>query len=214
MNPNHRLQRPDPLVTAIHPPLTIPPPFCLSIVPALGVVQSSRRFFLQFLQKTLAIRLIILATICSPALAGTLDNAPFRIAPPDADWKLDDSKTQPMGKDVFLAASLINEKSQLKSVVITGPVKPSAKALDQICEGIRASFTNPAVKKLSDAETTFLGFKARAFVYEVTQAGVTTYNEARVFIVGDVSWVLSFSGPRLQKDAIQQMMGFYRPKSD
>ena len=163
-------------------------------------------------QKALALSLIIAANMCLPLLAGTLDNAPFQIAPPDTDWKLDDSKSQQLGKDVFLAASLVNEKKELKSVVITGPIKPSAKALDQICVGIRDSFTNPAVKKLSDVETTFLGFKAQALAYEVTQAGQTTYNEARVFIVGDVSWVLSFSGPLAQKEAIKQMIAFYRPK--
>src|SRR5687767_7884361 len=96
-------------------------------------------------QKALALSFIIAANMCLPSLAGTLDNAPFRIALPDADWKLDDSEPQQVGKDVFIAASFVNEKKELKSVVFTGQVKPFPK-LDQICEGIRDSFSNPAVK--------------------------------------------------------------------
>ena len=154
----------------------------------------------------------VIATICLPSLAGTLDNAPFQIVAPGADWKLDDSVRQELAKDVFIVASLINEKKELKSVVISCPVKPSASALDEVCSGIRESFSNPIVKKLSDQKTTFLGYKAQALAYEVTQAGQTTYNEARVFIVGNTAWTISFTGSSSQKDAIKQMLTFYRPK--
>lgn len=162
--------------------------------------------------KVSALFIAMAATHCLPLLAGTLDTAPFKIAAPDADWKMDDSKSEEVGKDVVLIASLTHDKKEMKSVVLTGPVKPNPPVLSQLCAGIRDSFANPAVKKISDTETTFLGYKAQALAYEVTQGGQTTYNEARVFVAQNKPWIISFSGPLSQKEAIKQMITYYQPK--
>lgn len=149
-----------------------------------------------------------------PAQAGSLDNAPFQLAAPaGADWKLDDTYPQQIGGGMVLAASLTNDKQHLKSLVVTGPIKLTPTALDELCAGIRGSFSNPIVKKLSDAPATFLGYKAQALAYEVTPVGAPgTYNEARIFLVGSTAWVISVIGPVTQKDAVKQVLALYRPR--
>jgi hypothetical protein len=81
--------------------------------------------------------------------AGTLDDAPFRVVVPSADWQIEDSTAQPLGKDVFLAATISNTNTHLKSVVIkTLLAKQTDSSLDELCAGIRDTFSNPAVKEI------------------------------------------------------------------
>jgi len=164
-------------------------------------------------RKILALMSFLAALSWMPARAGTLDSAPFQLAAPSGDWKLDDAFPQQLGGGMVLAASLTNEKQQLKSVVVTGPIKLTPTALDELCAGIRNSFSNPIVKKLSDEPATFLGYKAQALAYEVTPPGAAaTYNEARIFLVGNTAWVISVIGPVTQKAAVKQMLTVYRPR--
>lgn len=164
-------------------------------------------------RKILALVSFVATLPWMPAQAGTLDNAPFQLAAPSAEWQLDDAFPQVIGGGMVLAASLTNEKQHLKSVVVTGPVKLTPTALDELCAGLRNSFSNPIVKKLSDEPATFLGYKAQALAYEVTPPGAAgTYNEARIFLVGKTAWVISVIGPVTQKAAVKQMLTLYRPR--
>ena len=146
--------------------------------------------------------------------AGTLDDAPFRVVVPSIEWRIEDSVAQPMGKDVFLAATISNTNTLLKSVIIKTVLKrTSDSALDELCAGIRDSFSNPAVKKISESDTAFLGHKAKTFAYQVTQGDQTTYNEATIFVVGGTGWTIACVGRPEQKDEIKQIFSFYRKKS-
>ena len=159
--------------------------------------------------------LVVMIAMATPCLlvAGTLDDAPFRVVVPNNDWKLDDSTAQPMGKDVFLVATAINAKAGLKSVVIKAVnLKESPdSALEGLCAGMRDTLSNPAVKKISDAETIFLGRKARKFTYEIAQGDRMVYNEAIVFIVQNIGWTIACVGRAEQKDEIKQLFAFYHP---
>ena len=126
---------------------------------------------------------------------GTLDGAPFRIVSTNADWKIDDSKVQPMGEGVSLVASLNNTSNLIKSVVIKSDLKgPSANALNELAAGMRDSFSNPAVKKLAEADTTFLGYKAKTFTYQITQGDQIIHNVAILFVTGTNGWTIAAVG--------------------
>jgi len=147
--------------------------------------------------------------------AGTLDDAPFRVVVPSSEWKIEDSTAQAMGKDVFLVATISNTNTLLKSVIIkTVLEKASHSSLDELCAGMRDSFANPALKKISEAETTFLGYKARTFTYQVTQGDQTTYNEATVWVADGKGWTIACVGRPDQKAEIKKIIKFYRKKAD
>ena len=147
-------------------------------------------------------------------VAGTLENEPFKISLPNNDWKLVESIAQEMGHNVSLVASITKTNSPLKSVIIKTTLEGSpTSALDGLSAGIRNSFANPAVKKLSDEETIFLGYKARRFTYEVNQNNQTTYNEAIVFVAGNAGWTIAGVGLADQKDEVKKIFTFYL-KSD
>lgn len=142
--------------------------------------------------------------------AGALDTAPFRVVVPNDEWKIEDSTLRPMGNNVFLAAIVSNTNTLLKSVILKGVLKEASDtALDQVCAGINDSFSNKAVKKISEAEKMFLGHKAREFAYEVTQGGQTTYNETIVFVDGKIDWTIICSGGTDHKEEIHQIFTFY-----
>lgn len=143
-------------------------------------------------------------------VAGTLEGAPFKISLPNNDWKLADSVAQEMGHNVFLVASITKTNSPLKSAIIKTTLDGSpTSALDGLSAGIRDSFANPAVKKLSDEETTFLGYKARRFAYEITQNNQTTYNEAIVFVAGHTGWTIACVGLTGQMAEVKKIFTFY-----
>jgi hypothetical protein len=142
-------------------------------------------------------------------VAGTLEDAPFKISLPNNDWKLADSVAQEMGHNVSLVASITKTNSPLKSVIIKTLEKSPTTALDGLSAGIRDSFANPAVKKLSDEATIFLGYKARRFTYEVTQNNQTTYNEAVVFVAGNTGWTIAGVGLADQKGEVKKIFTFY-----
>jgi hypothetical protein len=144
------------------------------------------------------------------ACAGTLDDAPFRVVLPSVDWQIEDSTAQPMGKDVFLVATISNTNRHLKSVVIkTVLPKQTASSLDELCAGIRDTFSNPAVKEISETNVDFLSYHAKAFTYLVTQDSQNTYNQAIVFVVDGKGWTIAFVGRQEQKDEIKKIIGFY-----
>ena len=146
--------------------------------------------------------------------AGTLDDAPFRVVVPASGWKVEDFIAQAMGKDVFLSATISNTNTLLKSVIIkTVLKKASDSSLDELCSGMRDSFANPAVKKISEADTTFLGYKVRTFTYQVTQGDQTNYNEATVFVAYGKGWTIACVGRPDQKDEIKKIIGFFRKKA-
>jgi len=162
----------------------------------------------------LALSSAIALLAARPAAAGTLDAAPFRVVPASSEWTIDDAKAQPMGEDVFLVATVSNTRTMLKSVVFEAVLKEaSASSLDELCAGMRDSFANPAVKKISEADAIFLGQKAKRFIYEVTQGGQTTYNEATVFIADGKGWTIACVGRSDQKDEIKKIIGFYQKKA-
>jgi hypothetical protein len=144
-------------------------------------------------------------------VAGTLENAPFKISLPGNDWKLADSAAQEMGRGVTMVAIITKTNSSLKSVIIKAiEIGSPVSALDGLCAGIRDSFANPAVKTISDQDTIFLGYKARRFIYEITQNGQTTYNEAIVFVVGNTGWTIASAGLPGQKSEVEKIFTFYQ----
>ena len=156
-----------------------------------------------------SVSLLVSRVLC----AGTLDDAPFRVVVPDNTWQLDDSTSHSMGKDVFLVATITNKNSQLKSVVTKAILKKvSASSLEELSAGIRKSFANPIVKKISDANSTFLGYPARTFVYQVTKGDEIIYNEATLFIADGKCWIIACVGPSDQKAMVKQIVTFYRKK--
>jgi hypothetical protein len=162
----------------------------------------------QFLSTLL---LVIASFIATPLLAGTLDDAPFRVVVPNQQWRVDDSVARPMGQGVVLAASITNTNTQTKSVIIKAVVeKPSANSLDELCSGIRATLQNPAVKNISETDTIFLGHKAKRFVYQINQGAQAVYNETTVFVDGTVGWTIACVGRLDQKDEIKKIITFYQ----
>ena len=119
-----------------------------------------------------------------------------------------------MGNGVFLVATGRNAKTGVTSLVLKTILnKPSASALDEMCQGIRDSFTNPVVKKSTDEDVKFLNFSARRFVYTVTQSGRSTYNEAILFVANGIGWTISSSGPQQQEADVKRILGMYKEKS-
>jgi hypothetical protein len=147
------------------------------------------------------------------AAEGGLEEAPFRMIPESAGWQIEYSN-KAMGEDVFLVATASNTEKGVKSVVVKAIVKkPSGVALEELCKGMRDSFANPTVKKTADEEVTFLGFKARKFVYVITQGGRSTYNEAVVFVSEGKGWTIASSGPQEQEAEVKRAQGLYTAKS-
>jgi hypothetical protein len=168
---------------------------------------------MQLSRFTFTLSVIVAMVIPRLLCAGTLDDAPFRVVVPSSEWKVEDSTAQPMGKDVFLAATISNTNTLLKSVIIkTVLKKASDSSLDELCAGIRDSFVNPTMRKISEGDTTFLGHKARTFTYQVTQGDQTTYNEATVFVADGKGWTIACVGRPDQKNEIKKIISFYRKK--
>jgi hypothetical protein len=141
--------------------------------------------------------------------AGTLENAPFQIALPDGSWTLHDSTAKDMGKNVYLVASITSTNTQSKSIIRSDIDPPSASALDDLCDGMRDQFSDPSVKKLYDAPATFLGYKARRFIFEVNGS---TYSEAIVFVTANTGWTIDCVGLFDQKTEVNRLLTFYRSK--
>jgi hypothetical protein len=167
--------------------------------------------------KTLRLIFAILsAALFIPRLvcAGTLDDAPFKVVVPSGGWQVEDSTAQPMGKDVFLVATISNTNTLLKTVVIkTVLARQTDSSLDELCAGIRDTFSNPMVKKISESDMNFLGYRAKTFTYLITQGGQTTYNQAIVFVADDKGWTIAAVGRPEQKSEIRKMTSFYHKKS-
>jgi len=160
----------------------------------------------------ISVAVALIATSFS-VVAGTLENAPFKISLPNDDWKLADYTAQDMGHNISLVASITKTNSPLKSVIIKAIIdRPLSSALDELSAGMRDSFSNPTLKKISDEETTFLGYKARRFIYEVTQNNQTTYNEAVVFVAGNTGWTIVNVGLADQKSEIKKIFTFYEKR--
>ncbi len=164
----------------------------------------------------LSFRLVVAVVVTVASVhtfAGTLDDAPFRVVVPNGDWKVDDSASQDFGKNVFLVATISKTNTLLKSAVVKGLIKKITKlSLEEYASGIRDSMANPAVKKISEVETTFLGYKAKKFIYEL-KGDQTTYNEAIVFISEKAGWTILGTGPAEQKGEIKQIFDFYQKKA-
>jgi hypothetical protein len=157
------------------------------------------------------IQLVLLSFLgATLAAAGTLDNAPFRVALPDTTWKLNDSTAQDMGKNVFLVAAISSTNSSAKSMIIKAELEnPGPSALNELCAGIKDQFANPAVKKISEEQIAFLGFKAKRFTYLVNE---NIYNEAVVFVAGKNGWTIVSTGPARQSIEIKKLFSFYQSK--
>src|SRR5258708_3211315 len=115
-------------------------------------------------------------------LAGTLDDAPFRIVVPGSEWRISHPIIKLMGGDVSVAAVIINTNKILKTIVIKAVLKEQLpSSLDDLCAGMGEAMgelhTNLAVKTISEVDTNFLGFKAKAFTYQITKGERTIHNE-------------------------------------
>ena len=144
------------------------------------------------------------------AVAGTLDDAPFQVILPGDGWKLDDSTAQEMEKNVSIVASVTGTNTQSKSVVIKTDMRDVRKpSFDEFSAGIRDQLANPVIKKLSEEDISFLGFKAKRFTFEVTGA---SYNESIVFVAGTIGWTIMNTGPLDKKLEIKKLTAFYQQK--
>lgn len=176
-----------------------------------------RNIFAKLLGVLVAAIIVFTITV----IAGTLDNAPFRIVLPNKDWKLSDSVAQPKGDDVYLMATVINTNTGLISWIAKADIKKTAtNAFDEFCGGMRDSFSKNHVKVLSDEETLFLGYKARRFSCQPKQANnQITYNETIVFVVDNTGWTIGSVGWPHQSNEVRQSFEMfqkneaYRPKA-
>ncbi len=134
---------------------------------------------------------------------------------PAPDGNLMIQKPNQCGATSFLLPPSATLNTLLKSVVIKNVLaKVSDSSLDELCAGINDTFANPIVRKISEANTIFLGYKARRFAYEITQGGQATYNVTIVFVADGKGWTIACVGrPEEQKDEIQKIIGFYQKKA-
>lgn len=161
----------------------------------------------------LSMAVAVVATSFS-VVAGTLENAPFKISLPSDDWKLADSTAQEVGPGTFWLATITKTNSPLKSMMIKTVMDKSDGSPDEFFAGIRDSLANPAVKTLSDEATTFLGYKARRFTYELTaQNKKTTYNETIVFVAGKTGWAINGTGLVGQESEVHKIFTFYQKRA-
>jgi tetratricopeptide (TPR) repeat protein len=66
---------------------------------------------------------------------------------------------------------------------------------------------------ISETETTFLGYQAKSFVYEVTQSGQAIHFEEIVFVDEHTIWVIRCVGRPDQKDEIKKIFSFFTPNA-
>src|SRR5262245_28349862 len=127
--------------------------------------------------------LLVLSVWSSVASAGTLDDAPFKFVTTNSDWVIDDAKAQPMGKGVFLVATLSNTVTTVKSVVIKTELETAqTNALEEVSAGMRDSLGDPAAKGVFISDTTFLGYKAKTLTCENRIGPFVTYNHVTFFV--------------------------------
>ena len=141
-------------------------------------------------------------------LAGNLDKAPFHVVVPAGSWKLDDSTSKDLGPDDHIIATITSTNSLAKSLVVKTDLKDvKSSTLDEFCAGMRDQFSQPGLKVLTDEETTFLGQKARRFIYDMNGA---VYNKAMVFVTGNTGWTILCAGPVSKKEEVDNLLTFYR----
>lgn len=156
--------------------------------------------------------IIAIMTGCS-VMAGTLDDAPFKLSSPGESWNLSDSKAQDLGRGVSLVAMLTKTNSTMKSVVVKAVSDGSfVMSLDQLVAGMHDSLADPRIKNVTDTDTTFLGYKSRRFTYEMTQNDQTMYNEVVVFAIGNTGWTIANMGPISQKAEIKKIFDSYQKR--
>jgi len=161
---------------------------------------------------TFLLAAIVAMLIPGPLRAGTLDDAPFHIVVPDGGWQVADTAEHAVGKDVSVAATVSNTNG-LRSVVIKAVLQnASDSSLDDLCAGIRDSFANPAVYKISEGDTKFLGYKAKTFAYQISQGDTATYNEATIFIADGKGWTITSLGPAEKKEEVKKIIKFFKKK--
>jgi hypothetical protein len=156
-----------------------------------------------------ATKIVLLSfLVVTLATAGTLDNAPFKIVLPSGNWKLSDSTAQDIEKNVFLVASITNINTQSKSLILKTILdKPTTSSLDEYSAGMWNTLSKLPVKSLSEESTTFLGFKARRFTYEVNGTG---YNETVAFVSGNTCWSIMCVGVVSKETEVQNLFTFYQ----
>ena len=166
----------------------------------------------QFIYIFLVVGIIVPRPLC----AGTLDDAPFHIVVPNSDWEIMETAAQPADKRVFMAASIISTNTpnnRIASIAIKNILKEaSASTLDDLCTGFREGLAGNQITQISETETTFLGYKAKLFIYLKTTSNVTIYNEVTIFIANGYGWNLCSFGPLERKDEIKHIINLYRKK--
>jgi hypothetical protein len=160
------------------------------------------------MKKTIVSSLAVMVLAVFSAVAGPLDDAPFKIVLPGKDWTLDTTTMQAV-QGVSLVATLTKTGSTLKSVVVRTTL-PGPDAATEYFAGIEDSMSNPALKNVTKADTTFLGLKAKHLTYEVDRGGQTIYSDTMIFVSGNVGWGITSIGLASQKDEINQSINFYQ----
>jgi hypothetical protein len=160
------------------------------------------------MKKMIVSSLAVMALAVFSAVAGPLDDAPFKIVLPSQGWTLDTTVMQAV-PGVSLVATVTKTGTTLKSVVVKTTL-PSSGTAAEYFTGIEESLSNPALKNVTKADATFLGLKAKHLTYEVDRGGQTVYSDTMVFVSGNVGWGITSIGLLSQKDEINQTLTFYQ----
>jgi len=145
--------------------------------------------------------------------AGTLDDAPFRFAPPTKDWKIDDANLRQIGPGSYIAAMLSNSNLNLTVAILKTEMDSQTNAFDEFCGGARNSLSRSHIKVLLDEPTTFLNFKARRFAYELPRpGGFTNYNETVVFATPTTAWTISTIGLQNKTNDVRHAFQLFQKK--
>ena len=167
------------------------------------------------------IGIFLLAAVWAPRLlrAGMLDDAPFRVVLPGPDWRLVETTNEPSGKKFFLAAQVSNPSKHLTSMVLESVKLPGApnipepdKAYESFTRNLRQSLDRPGLNMISDTTTNFAGYRARVFTYEITDGDRTIYNVMTAFLTTERGWAITCVGRADQKEAVNEMAGFFQAK--
>lgn len=159
--------------------------------------------------------IIFTTAAATTGLTGTLDDAPFRVVVPGANWKLDESVMRSKGDGVYLVGVLTNSQTGVwLRVAKTEFAESTAKALNDVCTGVRDSFlSSPSVKPLADEEAVFLGYKARRFSFQNAHVSrPPTYEEAIIFAVGKTAWTVNAIGLLNQTNQVRQSFTLFQKR--
>jgi hypothetical protein len=160
--------------------------------------------------KSFLIVAVLLMFWAKNVFGGTLDGAPFRIALPNSEWVVDDSKAKDMGNKIKHLASITNTNSGTTIMVYATNIDTNNNALSEVSSGFRDSISKPGITNISEKTTEFVGHKARLFSYERKHEDDLIHNVTVLFVVDSTAW--SVLCVDYEKDAWTQAQKLFKPR--